>query len=151
LRAGGCLLVFAHGDVEPDPEVSPGAAESIQQWSRSVEIMLRRAPDARLQVAIVSGVLAPKFVRSPLVRIRKSPARRQKLAEVLQLSQQMIFPRSVRTHVHISFARAVQRMESNGEAIMSVLVRTAGALLEDHLSSWRIRALPVSKPRRPGR
>jgi hypothetical protein len=42
-------------------------------------------------------------------------------------------------------------MESNGEAIMSVLVRTAGALLEDHLSSWRIRALPVSKPRRPGR
>jgi len=151
LRAGGCLLVFAHGDVEPDPEVSPGAAESIQQWSRSVEIMLRRAPDARLQVAIVSGVLAQKFVRSPVVRIRKSPARRQKLAEVLQLSQQMIFPRSVRTHVHISFARAVQRMESNGEAIMSVLVRTAGALLEDHLSSWRIRALPVSGPRRPGR
>ena len=146
LRSGGSLLVFAHGDVEPDPEVSPGAWESIQGWSRSVGIMLRRVPDARLQVAIVSGALARKFVRSPVVRIRKSPARRQKLAEVLQLSQQMIFPRSVRTHIHVSFAKAAAEMELDREAVMATLIRSAGALLEDHLASWQIAPLFASRP-----
>jgi hypothetical protein len=106
--------------------------------------MLRRVPEAQLQVAIVSGVLAPKFVRNPLVKIRKSPARRQKLAEVLQLSQQMVFPRSVRTHVHISFAQAARGMGSGEETVMRALVRTAGALLDDHLASWGMRAHPES-------
>jgi hypothetical protein len=144
LQGGGSLLLFAHGDVEPDPELSPGAREAFQRWSRSVEIMLRRVPEAQLQVAIVSGVLAPKFVRNPLVKIRKSPARRQKLAEVLQLSQQMVFPRSVRTHVHISFAQAARGMGSGEETVMRALVRTAGALLDDHLASWGMRAHPES-------
>ena len=46
LKSGGALLIFAHGDVEPDPEVSPGADESIQDWSRSIEIMLGEVPNA---------------------------------------------------------------------------------------------------------
>ena len=146
LQGGGALLVFAHGDVEPDPEVSPGAREAISCWSRSVDIMLRRVPEARLQAAIASGVMAPRFLRNPIVRIRKSPARRQKLAEVMQLSQQMLWPRSVRTHVHLSFAPVVQGMDSEQEEIMSALVRTAQSLLDEHLTSWRIRALPSARP-----
>jgi len=144
LRSGGALLIFAHGDVEPDPEVSPGAWESIQEWSRSVEIMLRRVRESSLQAAIVSGVLAQKFVRSPIVRIRKSPARRQKLAEVLQLSQQMVFSRSVRTHAHISFASPVKGGEFDKQEIMPALVNIARGLLEDHLASWHIASRPAS-------
>ena len=151
LQAGGSLLVFAHGDVEPDPEVIPGAREALQGWSRSVEIMLGRVPETRLQAAIVSGVLSPKFIRSPIVRIRKSPARRQKLAEVLQLSRQMLFPRSVRTHVHISFAPVERETGSDGETLRGALIRTAGALLEDHLTSWGIPDLSVSSFSRKGR
>jgi hypothetical protein len=151
LRSGGSLLVFAHGDVEPDPEVSPGAWESIQDWSRSVEIMLRQVPESWLQVTIASGVLARKFVRNPIVRIRKSPARRQKLAEVLQLSQQMVFPRSVRTHVHVSFAGPIKGVDLAKREVMPALVRIARTLLEDHLASWRIPpppARPIPEPRR---
>ena len=143
LRSGGSLLIFAHGDVEPDPEVSPGAGESIQDWSRSVEIMLRQVPESWLQVTIASGALARKFVRNPVIRIRKSPARRQKLAEVLQLSQQMLFPRSVRTHVHISFAKPVKGMGLAIEEVMPALAGIARRLLEDHLSSWRITPQPA--------
>ena len=151
LRSGGALLIFAHGDVEPDPEVSPGAARSIQDWSRSVEIMLRRVPEAWLQVAIASGVLARKFVRNPIVRIRKSPARRQKLAEVLQLSQQMVFPSSVRTHVHVSFVKPVKGVDLAKQEVMPALIRIARRLLEDHLAAWRIPARParpIPEPRR---
>ena len=143
LRSGGSLLVFAHGDVEPDPEVSPGAWESIQDWSRSVEIMLRQVPESWLQVTIASGVLARQFVRNPIVRIRKSPARRQKLAEVLQLSQQMVFPRSVHTHAHISFAGPVKGVDLAKQEVMPALIKIARGLLEDHLASWRIPARPA--------
>jgi 1-acyl-sn-glycerol-3-phosphate acyltransferase len=143
LQTGGALLIFAHGDVEPDPEVSPGASDSIHNWSRSIEIMLRRVPESRLQVAIASGVLSKKFVRSPVVRIRKDPARRQKLAEVLQLSRQMASPRSVPTHVHVSFAEPVRALDLNKGEMMPAVIRLARRLLEDHLASWGIPALPV--------
>jgi len=97
--------------------------------------MVRAVPECRLLVAITSGVLMPRFARNPLVRIRKAPARRQKLAEVLQLCQQVVRPRSVRTHVHISFARpALGRDLVKGE-VMPAVVKIARELLEDHLAA----------------
>ncbi|MFZ2055649.1 MAG: hypothetical protein WAU81_15780 [Candidatus Aminicenantales bacterium] len=138
LGKGEALLLFAHGDVEPDPEVSPGAAEAIQNWSRSIEVMLREVPECRLQVAIASGVLMRRFLRSPFVRIRKDPARRQKLAEVLQLCQQVIAPRSVRTNVHISFSKPVSGADLGGKKLMPSVIRIARELLEDHLAALSI-------------
>jgi len=137
LRRGGALLLFANGDVEPDPELGPGAAEAIQNWSRSIEIMVREVPECRLLVAIMSGVLMPRFARNPFVRIRKAPARRQKLAEVLQLCQQVIRPRSVRTHVHISFARPALGGELATGEIMPAVVKIARELLTDHIAALK--------------
>lgn len=139
LKGGGSLLVFAHGDVEPDPELGPGAGAAIRDWSRSVEIMLRRVPEAWLQVAIASGVLMAKFMRSPLVRIRKTAARRQKLAEVLQICQQMLFPKSVHIDVHISFAKPVKLAAGSREELMPGVMGIARELLDDHLD-WLRRA-----------
>jgi 1-acyl-sn-glycerol-3-phosphate acyltransferase len=136
LQSGGSLLIFAHGEVEPDPEFNPGASEAIGDWSRSLEIMLRRVPEARLLVTIASGVLMPRFMKNPLVKIRKSAARRQKLAEVLQISQQMIFPRRVQTHIHISFAQPVQGKELAGAPMMPAVINIARRLLEDHMASF---------------
>ena len=136
LKAGGALLIFAHGDVEPDPELSPGAHEALGDWSRSVEIMLRRVPETRLQVAIASGVLMPKFLRHPLVRIRKTAPRRQKLAEVLQISQQMLFPRSVRTDVHISFGKPVEASALAEGDPMAAVIAIARELLADHRAAF---------------
>jgi 1-acyl-sn-glycerol-3-phosphate acyltransferase len=145
LQKGGSLLVFAYGDVEPDPEVSPGARDSIQRWPRSVAIMLRSAPESWLQAAIVSGVLDRRFFRNPIVKIRRSPVRQQKLAEVLQLSRQMIFGRSVHTHVHVSFAKPVKATNLLREQAMTGVIGIACRLLEDHLLSWRIQP-PCSRP-----
>jgi len=66
LHSGGSLLIFAHGDVEPDPELRfTGAHESILEWSRSVEAMLRKVPQAWLQVTIASGVFNAPVCRQP--------------------------------------------------------------------------------------
>ncbi|MBN2409833.1 MAG: hypothetical protein JXE07_08855 [Candidatus Aminicenantes bacterium] len=135
LKNGGALLVFAHGDVEPDPEVSPGAVEAIQDWSRSIEIMLREVPECRLLVTIASGVLVRRFLNGPIVRVRKTPARRQKLAEVLQLCRQAISPRSVRAVVHISFSKPVTGKDLIGDEMMSAVIKIARELLEDHLAA----------------
>lgn len=135
LKRGGALLTFAYGDVEPDPELSGGSAESFQDWSRSVEIMLREVPDAWLQVTIVSGVQTSIFTHSPILKIRKTAPRRQKLAEVLQILQQMIFPSGIRTNVHVSFAKPIKASElSKGELMLSVIT-IARRLLDDHMAS----------------
>lgn len=140
LEAGGALLIFPHGDVEPDPELSPGAAEAIGDWSRSLEIMARRVPEARIQVSIASGVLMPKFLHSPLVRVRRAPARRQKLAEVLQMSQQMLFPRTVRVDVRLSFARPIEGKDLAGEGVMPGVARIARRLLDEHMAPLKAAA-----------
>ena len=138
LHKGGALLIFAHGEVEPDPEVHfAGAPESILAWSRSVEAMLRKAPQAWLQVTIASGVLMRQFVDSPLVKIRRKAAKQQKLAEFLQISQQMIFPRSLQTHVHVSFARPVPAEQLPQDGIMPAVIQIGQQLLNEHIASLR--------------
>jgi hypothetical protein len=69
------------------------------------------------------------------VKIRKTAVRRQKLAEVLQICQQMVFPRSVQTHVHISFAKPVRGKDLGGEELMPAVVQIARGLLQDHIAS----------------
>jgi hypothetical protein len=135
LAGGGAVLMFAHQEVEPDPEIAPGAREALGDWSRSIELMLRRVPAAQVQVVIASGVVLRKFLRHPLVKVRRTAARRQKLAEVLQILRQMLSPRSVRTDVHISFAGAVRGDELGPGDRTAAVVAIARRLLEEHMTA----------------
>jgi hypothetical protein len=137
LRTGAALLIFPHGDVEPDPEMSPGSPESIGNWSRSLEIMLRKAPGTRLQVAIASGALSPRFAQSPLVRIRRSAPRRQKLAEVLQFIRQVTRPGSVRLDIHLSFAEPVEGADLIVKGTMPAVAAIAHRLLANHMEALK--------------
>jgi hypothetical protein len=99
--------------------------------------MLRRVPQVRLQVAIASGVLLPRFLESRLVKVRRDAAKRQKLAEFLQVSWQMVFPRRVRPVIHLSFAGPVSRLDLPPDRIMPAIVEMAGRLLEAHMAAVR--------------
>ena len=107
LQQGGAVLIFAHGDVEPDPAFMPGAREALNDWSRSIEIMLRKVPHTWLQIAIASDVLIPRFVYSPITHLRQKLSQRQKLGEVMQIIQQLLLPNSVQACAHLSFDRPV--------------------------------------------
>ncbi len=85
LRQGGAILTFPAGQIEPDPACMPGAVESLQGWSNSLEVFARLAPQARVVVAIVSGVIWPPSLRHPLTRLRRRPKDRERLAAALQL------------------------------------------------------------------
>jgi len=135
LRAGGALLVFAAGEVEPDPAVLPGAAESLQKWSGSPAWLLRQVPDAVLVVAIASHVLAPSALRSPLTRLRKERKRKQFLAEMTQLAQQVLFGRRFGLVPEVRFGKPLTAADLGGgrdlEAARAVIVAQAEQLLAE--------------------
>ncbi|MCX6561600.1 MAG: lysophospholipid acyltransferase family protein [Candidatus Aminicenantes bacterium] len=132
LRSGGAVLVFANGDVEPDPELGREDALPFRDWSRSVEIMLREVSETRLQMVMASGVLLPKYLRNPLVRIRKTNVRRQKLAEVLQILHQVLKPGSVRLRPHLSFAEPVRAGDLDACVLLPSVIDLARDLLAEH-------------------
>ncbi len=139
LKNGGAILLFARGDVEPDPAFMTGASETMEQWSPSIEIMLRKVPQTRLQVAIASGFILPRFAHNPLIKIRKKPFHQQKMAELFQILQQLVFPRSIGSiDVNVSFAMPVCTDELAGEKIMLAVIRLARQHLQQHIQYYRL-------------
>ncbi|MEM7738243.1 MAG: 1-acyl-sn-glycerol-3-phosphate acyltransferase [Deinococcota bacterium] len=84
LRAGGCVLLFPAGGIEPDPARDHDAAKaSLSTWSRSPELLLKLVPDAVMVVGIVREVVHPKLVNHPLTYL--NPRDRAWLAACLQV------------------------------------------------------------------
>lgn len=132
LKKGGLVIVYAHGEVEPDPELDEqGAYRSIGEWSRSIEAMLRKVPQARLQLAIMSGAVMSKFIKSPLAKLRKKSFERQKAGEFIQVIQQLVFPKSVRIDIHLSFDQPFRPLQSG--TIMPDVISRARRLLTEHV------------------
>jgi hypothetical protein len=138
LRAGGALLIFPSGLVDPDPDLQPGSEQALETWSPSLDLILRRVPETRLVVSIVSGVLAESCLRSPLTRLIRDAWKKRKLAEFLQISQQLVFAKEFGLNVRVSFGEPVMAAAlSDGGASQSLLpaiVENARAVLAAHAS-----------------
>lgn len=111
LRDGGAVLLFPSGRVDPDPAVFHSASSSVDDWSLSVATLLEKVPAARLMVTVVSGVLAPECLNHPLVRLRKGTWEKRRLAEYIQIIQQLIFGRRYPLRPLVSFAGALTLSE----------------------------------------
>jgi hypothetical protein len=111
LQQGKSLLIFPSGRVEPDPAVLPGASQAMSAWSPSLELILRRAPETRVLVTIASGVLSPFFIHSPLIKLWREKRDPQAVAEVIQVTTQMLFPSRVYLEPHISFDNPITLSE----------------------------------------
>lgn len=135
LRAGGALLVFASAQVDPDPELLPGAREALQKWSPSLPLFLRLVPEAKLLVTIVSGVLSPSCCRHPLNRLRKEQRLKQFLAEFIQIGQQVLFNRRFGLNPTVRFGEPlsvdVLRDRGDGQAAQAVIIAQAEKLLAE--------------------
>ena len=85
IRSGGAILTFPAGKIEPDPNVYPGAVEALQDWTDSVGIFVRMAPETAILPVVVRGVIWDKTARHALTRLKKEREEREKLAAALQL------------------------------------------------------------------
>jgi hypothetical protein len=146
LEEGHAVLIFPSGGIDPDPATLTGAPYSLKNWSASLEIMLRKAPQTQVLVTIVSGVLNHHFVRSPLVWLRKNRRDRQRVAEFLQIIQQVIWGTRLGLRPWITFsqplpASQIDRGVGSAERFLPTIITQAHQLMALHQARWRTRSL----------
>lgn len=94
LRAGGAVLTFPAGGIEPDPALRPDdALSSLATWGASVELLVRLVPGTAVLPVAVSGVISQRMLANPLARRRATPADRELAAATLQV---LVRDRSIR-------------------------------------------------------
>lgn len=91
LKKGGAVLTFPAGHIEPDPDIYPGAVESLSDWTDSVGVFIRMAPEAAILPVLVRNVVARKYANHWLLNIKKTKEEKEKLAAALQLLGMVIF------------------------------------------------------------
>lgn len=92
LRAGGAVLTFPAGKIEPDPKILPGALESLNEWSISTGLFIRLIPGLPVLPVLVSGVIAAPSLRHPLTLLRRRVEDQRRLAATLQILMREFFP-----------------------------------------------------------
>jgi len=131
LRAGGALLTFPAGEIEPDPAVLPGAVKALGCWSGSSIAFLRIVPDSVVVPLIVSGVLARQAQRNPLTLLRRRRMDRERLAAMLQVLVHTLVPSAWRARVRVDAARPFTGREllARGEGARDAITEAVARLL----------------------
>jgi hypothetical protein len=141
LKAGDALLIFPTSDLDPDPDAQTGSIEAFEHWSASIELLLRQVPETRVQIAIMSGVLVPRFLRHPLARLPKSVKSRRTVAELLQMLQQLVLPRSLQVVPRLSLGVPLTFEElTRGLGVAGIhqgMIAEAEAVLARHMAPPR--------------
>lgn len=86
LRAGGAVLTFPGGAIEPDPAVYAGLEQALDNWTTSIDLIARLTPGLCVVPVLVSGVISTRAARSPLRRLRRTREGRDLLGAMLQLA-----------------------------------------------------------------
>ncbi|MCK4725626.1 MAG: 1-acyl-sn-glycerol-3-phosphate acyltransferase [Anaerolineales bacterium] len=139
LQSGGAVLIFPRGRVEPDPANFPNALDSLQAWSTSLDLFLRKVPQTKVVVTIVSGVLSPIFIQNPLIKLWQGIRDPLAIAEVTQVITQMIFKKWVQIQPQISFnlPLTLAELQEKSDATIHPVVAEARQLMIEHLSTFQ--------------
>jgi hypothetical protein len=91
LRSGGAALTFPAGEIEPDPNVYPGAVKALDGWTNSVAVFVRMAPETAILPVLVRGVIWEKTAKHLLTRLKKTREEKEKLAAAFQLLAHVVW------------------------------------------------------------
>lgn len=138
LNNGGAVFINPAGHIEPDPACMPGAVESLESWSNSLALFVRRAPTLRVVPVIVSGVILPSSLRHPLTHIRRTAKDRERVAATLQLLLHTLRPNHRPLRVRVAFGPALPASDliasseggTDAATIMRVITTEAKRLIE---------------------
>lgn len=143
LRDGGSVLTFPAGEIEPDPDIYPGAMDSLNKWTDSAGVFIRFARDTKIVPVLVSGVIWENAARYWLTRLKRTRIEREKLAAALQLLA--IILRDARpTTVHVRFARPITLEEvgsTDSQSIHKVVIERMRDLIQSPSSDEGTSAL----------
>jgi hypothetical protein len=138
LQAGGALLLYGFGHIDPDPAVYFDAYSVIEKWVPSIDLFLKVVPETNVLLTITSHVVSPKWRHSLLYHLRRDPLERRRLVEFGQVMTQLLFPGTFRQSPYLSFASPVTtgnlRKESDSEQLLPAVIARAKMLLKDHMA-----------------
>jgi len=103
LSAGGSLLTFPGGNIEPDPALHPDAANCLQHWSDSLDLLSRLVPKLAIVPTVTSGVISTSALRHPISRLYRTAKQREWVAATLQI----MLPRYRDTQVTLRFGTPI--------------------------------------------
>jgi 1-acyl-sn-glycerol-3-phosphate acyltransferase len=137
LQAGGSLLIFPSGRLDPDPAFRVDAEKALEHWHASLAVILRRVPETQLVLTVASGMMSAKWLQNPLVKLLRKGWERQKLAEFFQTMQQIMFPGSITLYPKVTFAPPIRAdaFASQSEGMMPAILDSAAQHLKEH-QSW---------------
>ena len=133
LRSGGAALTFPAGEIEPDPDVYPGALDSLNNWTDSAGVFIRFAQDTKIVPVLVSGVIWERTARHWLTRLKCTREERERLAAALQLLA-MVTRDARPTTVHVRFAKPITLEEvgsTDAKAIHKIVIGRMWELIEN--------------------
>lgn len=133
LKKGGATLTFPAGHIEPDPDVYPGAVESLKEWTDSVGVFLRMAPEAAILPVLTRNVVAKKYANHWLLSIKKTREEKEKLATALQLLGMILFNEKPVT-VTVQIGRPIYAKDlgtTNGDVIHQAVLAEMKRLIEN--------------------
>ena len=87
-----------------DPALHPDAADCLQNWSDSLDLLARLAPELTIVPAVTSGVISKNALRHPLSRLYRTAKEREWVAATLQV----MLPRYRDTHVTLRFGEPIR-------------------------------------------
>lgn len=139
LEAGGALLIFPSGNIDPDPALDARAEAALGDWSSSIGLLLQAAPRTQALVAVVGNILSPRWLRSPIARTQPDGYKRRRLAEFMQISQIVLHGRPRRAVPRLHFAPPLRAADwpelTTAAQLRDRLVEHARALLATHLAT----------------
>lgn len=136
-KAGGILLQFGSGLIEPDPALYPMDDAVFSRWSPSIELFMRKVPDVQVVPTIASNVLLKRYGQHPLTRLRRDTMDQRRLAEFMQVIHQLLFPKSVQAKPCISFGAPFSldalNISGSERKIMPIVIENVKKQLAHHL------------------
>lgn len=129
LRNGGAALTFPAGKIEPDPALLPGAVASLQEWSASIALFARLAPETQIVPVLVGGVLSAKAQRTPFRYLRRAKKDQEWLASTLQIIVPAYRPAQVRV-IFGAPIRPTKQVDSH--ELMAGVTTAMQSLIERH-------------------
>lgn len=122
LRAGGAVLTFPYGNIEPDPALYADAAGTLAGWSRSADLFARLLPGLPVLPVAVSGVLSPAALRNPVARLYRTRRDRDWAAASLQF----LLRRYQNTTATITYGQPVPAADDVHAAVIAQMQAMVG-------------------------
>jgi hypothetical protein len=136
LKKDGAILIFARGGIEPDPAFMPDPQADFNKWSRSLEVFLKKVPQTRVLVTMVSGVIAKSAMSHPITWLRQARPDRQRLAFMLQMVRQILAGKELfGLTPRVTFGDVISRDRMHDtDHMLEAIVASAHHVLKTHMA-----------------